>query len=150
MLIGGVGILSGLLVPPAGLASRRHLPFSGLALAAMLVTLPWWHFNLLGYIIYIMVVLKFVADASELLPSGAPLKRPICLLGEYVLFCYLAQIFLLQVFQRLVWKNFRTPLPSVILLMLATSAALVAACLAVAAARRRFRLADVVYRAVFA
>jgi uncharacterized membrane protein len=31
MLIGGVGILSGLLVPPAGLASRRHLPFSGLA-----------------------------------------------------------------------------------------------------------------------
>jgi hypothetical protein len=150
MLIGGVGILSGLMVPSAKLASRRYLPVSFTVLVAWVALLPWWGSNLLGYILYIMIVLKFVADTSDLLPEKSNWKRATCLLGEYVLFCYLAQIFLLQFFQRLFWRNFKTPLSGVVLIMLVASAALFAACWILDAARRRFRFVDQAYRLVFA
>jgi hypothetical protein len=150
LLIGEIGVLVGMLAPLGRMSSVRHLPASFLTLVAWVVALPWWQFNLLGYVAYIIIVLKFVADFSELLPSAAFPKKVVCLLGEYVLFCYLGQIFFLQMFQRLFWKNFHTTGPWVLLIILLTCVILTAASWLLAAARRRYRAIDAAYRLVFA
>lgn len=149
LLIGGVGVFSGMLVPPAKVASAKHLWWSSIALIIWVATLRWWQFNLFAYVTYIIVVLKFAADFSQVLPPASLLKRAFCLLGEYVLFGYLAQIFLLQVARRLLWRHSDTSPAGVVTIILITSAALVLAC-SVLRAARRFNLADRAYRLIFA
>jgi hypothetical protein len=150
LFIGGVGGLIGLLVPPGRIASRRHLLWSLPALLACVVTLPWLRARMLGYVVYIIIVFKCIADISETLPSRLAVKRFIVLLGEYVLFCYLSHILMLQLMLRVFWRHQDTPAAGVVLISLITCAFLAALLYATAAARTKFDAVDRAYRFVFA
>lgn len=150
ILIGFVGVVSGTWVKPARVTAPWHLLVSGPAVVAMLISLPHWDDSLFCYIVYVALVLKCVCDACTLLPPRATPRRFLCLLGEYVLFCYLAQIFVLQAVSRVFMTDRRASVPWCTLIMLLTCTTLLAAVFALQASRKRVKWVDVGYRAVFA
>jgi hypothetical protein len=150
LLIGGVGAIAGLLLSPDRLASARHLVWSSPALLACIVALPWLRGVLLGYIIYIMVVCKWVADFSQVVPPSSVLKKWVIHFGEYVLLAYIAHITLLQLIFRVIWPERQTHPMGIVLIICITCALLGVLVWTTAAARRRFALVDRAYRLVFA
>lgn len=150
LLVGAAGMMVGLFLPPERIACRRHLLVSVPALLLVVAALPWLRLSLSGYILYIVVVCKCVADLSLLLPARWPARRMILFCGEYVLFCYLTQILILQVIFRLAWPHRESPVLVVALIVVVTGFLMLLAARAMASARQRFSSVDRAYRFVFA
>lgn len=149
LLVGASGMLMGLFLPPDRIASRGHWRVSVPAFLLVVAALPWLRNSLAGYTLYIVAVLKCVADLSLLLSARSPARRLIVFCGEYVLFCYLTQILILQAIFRLAWPHRQSPVLAVALIVVVTGFLMLLGAGAMATARRRFRFVDGAYRFVF-
>ncbi len=150
LLVGSGGMLVGCLLPPDRIAARNHLCVSLPALAAVMAGLPWLRSCLVGYLLYIVVVFKAIADLSLLWSPRWPGRRLIMLSGEYVLFNYLTQILTLQIIFRALYPCRDSSVAVLGLVVIGACLVMWTCDLAVTAARRRFRLVDRMYRFVFA
>ena len=150
LLVGGAGMLAGLFLPPDRVASRAHLRASVPMLLLVVAAVPWLRYSLAGYLLYIAVVFKCVADVSLVLPSHWPARKLVLFCGEYVLFCYLTHILILQAIFRLAWPHPESRYLIVALIAVVTGAVMILGARVVDAARRQFQPVDQAYRFVFA
>lgn len=150
LLVGGAGMFVAVVAPVGRSASRRHVFVSLPAMLLAVAALPWLRQSLAGYILYIIIIFKCVADISLLWPPHWPARGTILLLGEYVLWCYLSHILLLQVILRFVWPHRESSGLVVALIVVATACVLLLSVRAIGWARRRFQCLDRAYRFVFA
>lgn len=150
VLVGAVGMLVGLLLPPDHISLRGHWQFSVPCLLLAVVALPWLSYSLAGYIAYIVIVFKCVADLSLFLPVQSVIRRLSVTCGKYVLFCYLSHILILQAIFRLVWPSRESSLIVLASIVGMTGLLMLLSVFAMDAARRRFQIVDHAYRFVFA
>lgn len=150
LTVGLSGILAGLVGTFPWDRRKRFFLVSGLTFVVGLVLAPYLLRFLLGYILYILIVSKFVTEVSQMLDSNSLIRTSLVLLGRYSLFAYLAQILILQAVYRLLVKQRWDLGWEVFVICLGICVILIMACSLAEYLRKKHRHVDSVYRFVFA
>lgn len=149
LIVGFAGMLLGLFLSPGRLGSAYDLRYSAPGVLAAVLLLPWLRFRLGGYLLYVALMLKGLADAGAALPAQSLFRRTVVFCGEYVLFCYLAHILILQSIFRLLWPHRDSSMGSLLLIVALAAVLMVGSARVVAWGRGQLNCVDRVYRYVF-
>jgi hypothetical protein len=150
-VLGAIGLSGGLLVNRVKrpLCLRDRWSAAGGLLAAVLA-MRYMNANLATYALGTIIILKLLYDLGQATRANGRWAQALILLGQYSLFCYIAQIIFMQVLHRELsrprWDlGFET-----MLVMLVTLAILLGLSALVAGLSSRYRLMAKMYRMVFA
>ncbi len=150
VIVGVVGLCVGMLIVDREVPSIDSTIVLVIGIFVIGAAMNYLSGNALLYSVGLMVFLKLIYDGAGKLDLGGQASKLVILFGQYSLVCYIAQIVFLYGLYLVLSKQ-KWPLGyELVLIFLLTNAFLVALSLVIGYFRRRFQLADKVYKFVFA